>query len=183
MDTLINCLNCGKEKIVDACTWTNSTRKGKNVGRFCNNKCSGDFKSKNTPPKVANTQCLMCNVPIYRNVFRLKRRTFCDKQCKDTYNKLYPDNPGRGGLPLQKKCLECGILFVVLPYKFEKQKFCSTKCGHASRTTAARTAGYLTTETKRFYTSTAWKKLRLVVLQRDSYTCKDCNQVGGVLGN
>lgn len=40
---------------------------------------------------------------------------------------------------------------------------------------------YLTPATKRFYSSVAWKKLRIEVFERDNYTCKDCSIQGGYL--
>ena len=175
----INCLNCGTLKEVNEAEHSKTSRKGKNVGRFCSSKCSGAYETAHTPELEPNTSCTYCKTPLYRNAYRSKKwKVFCSRTCKDKGGAHGPPRSVRIKIP----CGFCKIEFEVVPSD-SWRKCCSRTCSGQLKRLAQKKAlsPFKTTNTKRFYSSTAWKELRIKAFERDAYTCVDCSQKGGYL--
>lgn len=172
MLVIVHCLVCNRPKQIDNYEHTKASRKGKNVGRFCGSKCAGLYHTATTPEKTPNTSCGFCKKPLYRAAFRLKRKTFCSRVCKDK-----GDTTGPKAIRIKLKCPSCQKEFEVRPLD-SWRKSCSREC--ASKILKAKNAKNLgpfkTTATKRFYSSAEWKELRQQAFERDNFTCVDCGR-------
>jgi hypothetical protein len=124
MKTIIkNCLNCNKEFNAPA----REVKRGN--GKFCTQKCSGEYNGKNRPRPEANVKCAWCSQSFYRNSFRQKfsksRLFFCTRKCKDEaqciggIKEIMPTHYGTGSpentyrrkvfATRPKKCERCGF--------------------------------------------------------------------------
>lgn len=100
---------------------------------------------------------------------------FCSKGCSNKYfAKPHETNPcWKGGL-IEKRCLNCGVLFLVYPYRAETAKFCSNKCWHVYHK-GRHNRGWIEREALPQYTSFGnWLEMREKVLERDEHKCHKC---------
>jgi len=192
----IKCTHCGESLFRNKCNIS------KERGNFCNNKCYGEWQSKNiVKEKVANyagglvaTNCIICKKTFYTYPLRIKRgeSKFCGHGCFSEWKKSLKaekSNQWRGGKILVK-CEQCGKEFKVYPSDVSNGggRFCKHECYGAWRTENMRgeknTAwkGGTTQESvliRGHKKSEVWRKS---VFERDGYACKVCgDKTGGNL--
>jgi len=84
--TKINCLNCDKEVYIE------NKEIARGFGKFCNRKCSGEFKHKNVKPPEPNVKCAHCEKLFYlcesKQACSKSGLFFCCREHKDAAQRI-----------------------------------------------------------------------------------------------
>jgi len=159
----IKCDNCSKEFLI----YDNREKKSNNL--FCSMKCLGEFKNKHVEIK-----CQYCGKTFLVKKSRLEKQNprFCSWSCRSKYLV----GTQHFNFTAEKKiCKQCGKEFYPQLSEVKKGKgiYCSKKCAYKSMELKR------PPDTKEFYSTALWKRLKLECLERDNYTCQKCGIKGG----
>jgi hypothetical protein len=84
--TKINCLNCGKEIMVE----NKEIKRG--YGKFCDRKCSANYNSKHMSQPINNSICALCGKHFYKSESTKSKSKsglfFCCRKHKDEAQKI-----------------------------------------------------------------------------------------------
>ena len=159
---LIHCDNCDKEFLI----YNNRYEAHKN--HFCSYKCSDKFR-ENKVIKI----CEGCGkeFEVKKSISDLGYGRYCSSECRNEF--MRKEN---SILYKSKKtvCPICNKEFYPKPSEvsYGKGKFCSKKCSYKSQMLER------PQDSKHFYGTTFWIRLREECCKRDKYICQECGIKG-----
>lgn len=175
------------EKTCDLCgtLFDTSTRnRGKGRHRYCSKACRSKAHNQQywrrhhvpIPPQELVRICVACGVTFQTDKHHLQALT-CSVKCNEARQNAARRRATAqtyDALP-QRECTECGTLFKPNKFTAKCAKYCSRKCADKFRRRESGRKRQLVygQYNKRLVTS-AWKKARIVALQRDHRTCRVC---------
>lgn len=165
-------------------------------GRFCSLKCAGVEQSLkmsgSNHPGYIGLKCKCKNCGKEFKTAPSSNSVFCSQKCfgeNISKNQTGNKNHNWEGGPEIKTCQHCGKDFKIVKALIKNGggKFCSRKClGMWRHTNLSGNRSYawrggITDKNLLIRSGFYYKKWRLNVFIRDSYTCRHCGQVGGKL--
>ncbi len=147
------CARCGKHFLRYPCRATAPLGKV-----YCSEKCHNEHRVK------YRKLCIVCGETF--DGTRLEQKC-CSKLCSNKYNKKRRN-------PVNCYCNKCGNPMHKSAYqlKMGEGRFCSIECKKIWQTGL-----YNGESPAHYYSLPTWRKIRLTILKRDSYTCKRCGLI------
>lgn len=156
----IECLNCNKQVVKYNCRIEATST------QFCGMKCHDEYRSKQI-----EIPCEECEKPFKVKIARIEKQNprYCSMKCR---NKAFRGENSPLYTMQKRNCLYCKDVFVVKQNQIDVGRglYCSNECKHKSFELDR------PEDSKHFYGTSFWLRLRSDCYNRDNHTCQRCEK-------